>query len=35
MSAILAGRYPKYFAGAVLLNPVLSLPYMVAISDIP
>ena len=35
MGGILAGKFHKHFAGAVLINPVLSLPFMISTSDIP
>ena len=35
LSGILAGRFEKYFAGAVLLNPVLSFPSVISANDIP
>lgn len=35
LGAILAGRHSEYFTGNVLLNPVLSLPFMISTTDIP
>jgi hypothetical protein len=35
MSGILGGRFPQYFTSAILLNPVLSLPFMLGTTDIP
>lgn len=35
MGGILAGKFHEHITGAVLLNPVLSLPFMIATSDIP
>lgn len=35
MGGILTGRFSKHFTGGVLLNPVLSLPFMISTSDIP
>ena len=35
LGGILAGRHHEYFTGNVLLNPVLSLPFMISTTDIP
>lgn len=35
MGGVLAGRSPQDFTAAVLLNPVLSLPFMFGTTDIP
>lgn len=35
LGGILAGRHHEHFTANVLLNPVLSLPFMISTSDIP
>lgn len=35
LGGTIAGRFHQHFSGSVLLNPVLSLPFMLGTSDIP
>jgi acylaminoacyl-peptidase len=35
MGGILGSRYGEHFNAAILLNPVLNIPFMLGISDIP
>jgi acylaminoacyl-peptidase len=35
LSGLLGSRYAEYFTGAIMLNPVVNLPFMHSITDIP